>query len=231
MREGGSLPGLMECDDEGLYVVKFRGAGQGALALTAEIFVGSLARAVGLPVPEIVIVDVDKNLAAAEADPDIQDLLRASAGWNVGVDFLPGAFPFALPIDPLLAADIVWFDALTTNVDRTAKNPNLLRWHNRVWMIDHGAALIAQHNDKPLADAAVLPFPRIQTHLLLPVAGSIADAHTRLMPRLERRVVESAAREVPDDWFTNHPREDYVEHVLRRAKDGGFVKEADDERP
>lgn len=221
----------MECDDDGLYVVKFRGAGQGALALAAEIFLGRLARSIGLPVPEIVLVDLDIHLAAAEADPDIQDLLRASAGLNVGVDFLPGAFPFSLPIDPLLAADIVWFDALTTNVDRTAKNPNLLRWHNRVWMIDHGAALTAQHNADPLVKAATLPFPRIQSHVLLSSAGSIADAHKRLSPRLARDVLESAAEDVPDEWFTNHPRRDYVEFLLMRAAHGGFVKEADDARP
>ena len=156
LREGGSLPGLVEADDDGLYVAKFRGAGQGTGALVAEVVVGELARALGLPVPELVALALPGELARAEPDPEIQELLAASAGTNLGVDFLPGALPFSpaaiAAIDPSLAADIVWLDALTTNVDRTPRNPNLLVWHGRPWAIDHGAALFRQYGERPLAE-------------------------------------------------------------------------------
>src|SRR3954470_9776717 len=149
LREGGSLPGVVEADDDGMYVVKFRGAGQGVKALVAEVVAGELARAVGLAVPEIVLVDVDPVLGRAEPDPEIQELIEASAGLNVGLDFLPGALPFepaaGVPVDPELAAAVVWFDAFVTNVDRTPRNPNLLVWHERLWLIDHGAALHVHH--------------------------------------------------------------------------------------
>jgi len=145
LREGGSLPGLVEADDDGLYVVKFSGAGQGLGALVAEVIVGELARRLGLLVPELVEVDLDPALGAAEPDPEIQDLITGSAGSNLGVDFLPGALPYTpggpWRPDERLAADIVWLDALTTNVDRTPRNPNMLIWHDRLWLIDHGAAL------------------------------------------------------------------------------------------
>jgi len=144
-REGGSLPGLVEADDDGLYVLKFRGAGQGRKALVAEVVAGELARALGFAVPELVAATVDPALGRAEPDPEIQDLLTASEGTNLGVDFLPAALPFSPAAEPQvdgdLAADVVWFDALVTNVDRTAQNPNLLWWHGRLWLIDHGAAL------------------------------------------------------------------------------------------
>ena len=149
LREGGSLPGLTEADDDGLYVVKFRGAGQGVKALVAEVIVGELARALGLLVPELVAVELDPALGAAEPDPEIQDLIVASGGINLGVDFLPGALAYVpgagFTPDPVLAADVVWLDALTTNVDRTPRNPNLLVWHRRMWLIDHGAALYLHH--------------------------------------------------------------------------------------
>src|SRR5881227_3063691 len=149
LREGGSLPGLVEADDDGLYVVKFRGAGQGLRALVAEVIVGELARRLGLLVPELVVVALDGRLGAAEPDPEIQELICASDGGNLGVDFLPGALSYspadAWAPDPALAAEVVWLDALTTNVDRTARNPNLLLWHERLWLIDHGAALYLQH--------------------------------------------------------------------------------------
>ena len=149
LREGGSLPGLVEADDDGLYVVKFRGAGQGPGALVAEVIVGELARALELPVPELVRVELEPALGAAEPDPEIQELITASGGLNLGVDFLPGALgyvPGGRPApDAELAAATVWLDALSTNVDRTPRNPNLLRWHERLWLIDHGAALYLQH--------------------------------------------------------------------------------------
>src|ERR1700761_6670740 len=181
LREGGSLPGLVEADDDGLYVAKFRGAGQGLRALVAEVIVGELARRPGLLVPELVTVAIDGRLGAAEPDPEIQELICASAGSNLGVDFLPGALSYT-PAGPgrpdeRLAADIVWLDALTTNVDRTPRNPNLLVWHDRLWLIDHGAALYLQHGGLDPAAHADRPFPLIVEHVLLPCAGSILEAH------------------------------------------------------
>ena len=185
-QEGGSLPGLVEADDDGLYVVKFRGAGQGLRALIAEVIVGELARRLGLLVPDLVTIEIDPVLGAAEPDPEIQELITASAGANLGVDFLPGALPYSAagPYTPddRLAADVVWLDALTTNVDRTPRNPNLLLWHDRLWLIDHGAALYLQHGGLDPAQHADKPFPLISEHVLLPRAGSILEAHERLAP-------------------------------------------------
>src|SRR3954464_9136621 len=198
LREGGSLPAIVEADDDGLYVCKFRGAGQGPKALAAEIVSGELARGLGLPVPELVLIELDPALAAAEPDPEIQDLITASAGVNLGVDFLPGSLPYD-PTDPPgaeLAADVVWLDALVTNVDRTPRNPNLLRWHKNLWLIDHGAALYAFHGPDPLSRARN-PFPPIRDHVLLPAAGSIADADARLAHRADPA---AAAALVPPEW-------------------------------
>ena len=180
LREGGSMPGLVEADDDGLYVVKFRGAGQGLKALIAEVIVGEVARALGLRVPEIVLVDVDPLLAAAEPDPEIQELVQASGGSNAALDFLPGSLPFS-PAAPVgvtdeLAAAIVWLDALTANVDRTPRNPNMLIWHDELWLIDHGAALYRHHAATWPDGAAAAAFPLIADHVLLPFAGSIAEA-------------------------------------------------------
>jgi hypothetical protein len=162
LREGGSLPALVEADDDGLYVCKFRGAGQGPKALVAEVVAGELGRSIGIPVPELVLIELDPALGHAEPDPEIQELLAASAGLNLGLDFLPGALPYdaraAAGLDPVLAAAVVWFDALIANVDRTPRNPNLLLWHGRLWLIDHGAALYAQHRPDGLARSATRPF-------------------------------------------------------------------------
>ncbi len=175
LREGGSLPALVEADDDGLYVVKMRGAGQGPKALVAEIIAGELARRAGLTVPEIVLVDLDAALAPAEPDQEIQDLLRASIGVNAGLDFLPGALAFdpgaPPPVNPAVAASVVWLDALVTNVDRTPRNPNLLEWHGRLWLIDHGAALYLHHLTWDLVPRAGDPFPAIADHVLLPFAS------------------------------------------------------------
>src|SRR5436190_5872215 len=180
LREGGSLPALVEASDEGLYVLKFSGAGQGPKALVAEVLAGELARVLGLAVPELALVELDPALGQAEPDPEIQDLLRASAGLNLGVDFLPGALPFSPAAGPApppeLAAEIVWFDALVTNVDRTAKNTNLLLWHGRLWLIDHGASLYFHHSAERDPGHARRPFTAIAEHVLLPFAGSIVEA-------------------------------------------------------
>ena len=197
LREGGSLPGLVEADDDGLYVLKFRGAGQGPKALAAEIVGGELARGLGLPVPELVLVELDGDMARAEPDPEIQDLIRASAGLNLGVDFLPGSLPFspAQPPDPSLAASVVWLDALIENVDRTPRNPNLLLWHGRLWLIDHGAALYVHHGSGDPLAVARRPFPAIRDHVLLEVAASLLEADERLAGR--GRPAEAAARIPP----------------------------------
>jgi hypothetical protein len=230
LREGGSLPGLTEADDDGLYVVKFRGAGQGPRALTAEVIVGELARALNLLVPDLVTVQIDPALGAAEPDPEIQELIQASAGTNLGVDFLPGALPYvpgaSYTPDPELAADIVWLDALTTNVDRTPRNPNLLIWHGRLWLIDHGAALYLQHRGlKPQADAQK-PFEHITDHVLLRNAGSIRDADERLRPHITDELLTHVTSLVPDDWLQTD-RSVYIEYLLTRAHESNFAQEAE----
>jgi hypothetical protein len=237
LREGGSLPGLMEADDDGLYVTKFRGAGQGEKALVAEVVAGELARALGLPVPELVVVDVDPALAAAEPDPEIQELIEASPGPNLGMDFLPGSLPYTpgTPVDPQRAADIVWFDTLVTNVDRTHRNPNLLVWHKQVWLIDHGAAFFRQHADRPLSDSAHAPMPRpmLADHVLLSVAGSIAEADERLAGPALAAAGEAIAS-VPPQWLGANPasrRGDFAAFLTQRlARPRSFLKEIDDAR-
>jgi hypothetical protein len=234
LREGGSMPGLVEADDDGLYVLKFRGAGQGPKALVAEIVAGELARAAGLPVPEIVFMELDPQLGAAEPDPEIQELIAASGGRNVALDFLPAALtynPAADEAPPDLAAEIVWLDALVTNVDRSPQNPNLLLWHGRLWLIDHGAALYLQHAwTDPPADAH-RAFPAIRNHVLLPCAGSITEADERLAPRLDRATVEGVLAEVPDAWFAPQERAAYAGYLCRRLEaPRGFAAEAEEAR-
>jgi hypothetical protein len=193
----------VEADDDGYYVMKFRGAGQGLRALVAEVVAGELARSLGLLVPELVIAELDPELARAEPDIEIQELAEASVGDNLGVDFLPGALPFTPAagrgLDPALAAGLVWFDALVMNVDRTPRNPNLLMWHDRTWLIDHGAAFYRQHAEAPLAASARAPFPPIRQHVALPLAAPIAAADERLAGAAERAIDEAVAR-VPDEW-------------------------------
>jgi hypothetical protein len=205
LREGGSLPALVEADDDGSYVLKFRGAGQGAKALVAELVVGELARAAGLPVPEIVFAELDPVLADAEPDPEIQDLIRASPGINLALDFLPGSLPFdaaaGAALDPALAASVVWLDALTLNIDRTPRNPNLLLWHRRLWLIDHGAALFPQHSGAPLAEQASRSFAPIAEHVLLPSAGSIERVDAALAARLDEATVRSVTDRIPPAWL------------------------------
>jgi hypothetical protein len=231
-REGGSLPGLMEASDDGLYVVKFRGAGQGTRALVAEIIAGELARSLGLPVPEQVIVEVDPALGLAEPDPEIQELIAASPGANLGIDFLPGAATYSPAADwspdPELAADVLWLDAFLTNVDRTARNPNLLVWHERLWLIDHGAALYMQHAGLRPEEHADRPFPHIAGHVLLSCAGSIEAADERLAAQVDRSLLERVVGLVPEDWLAGEP---YVEYLARRVESPRrFVAEAEDAR-
>ncbi len=233
LREGGSLPGLVEADDDGLYVLKFRGAGQGPLALVAEIIAGELARALDLRVPEIVLAELDPVLARAEPDPEIQELIEASGGTNLASDFLPGALPFtaAAEVDADWAADVVWFDALVTNVDRTPRNPNLLCWHGRVFLIDHGAALYRQHASDDFAADAERPFPPIREHVLLPSAGSVLEADARLAPRVTRSLLSDVVGAVPEAWFGGRDPEGYVNHLARRIEEPrAFAAEAEEAR-
>ena len=231
-REGGSLPGLVEASDDGLYVVKFRGAGQGPKALVAEVVAGELGRALGFNVPELVVIDLDPGFANAEPDQEIQDLLKRSDGANLGVDFLPGALAFnpaagSLP-DASLAADIVWFDALVTNVDRTAKNTNLLMWHKQLWLIDHGASLYFHHAPVRTPGDARTPFPLIADHVLLPFSGSIREADARLAPRVTPTLLTEVADAIPREWLDDGAVQTYVTYLERRiAEPREFVAEAE----
>jgi hypothetical protein len=199
LREGGSLPAVVDTDLGGLFVVKFRGAGQGARALLAELLAGLLARAAGLPAPELALIDVPEAFGRSEPDPEIQDLLRASRGVNVGLRYLDGAFNFEPTaagefISPELAARIVWLDALLTNPDRTHRNPNLLVWDRRPWLIDHGAALYVHHDWAGVDEArARSPFPRIRDHVLLARSGDLDAADAELAPRVAASLDESLA--------------------------------------
>jgi hypothetical protein len=239
LREGGSMPGLLEADDDGLYVVKFHGAGQGPRVLVAELIAGELGRAIGLLVPEIVLVELDPALAPAEPDSEIQELLARSPGLNLGLDFLPGALAYrpTTEVDPDLAANIIWFDGLITNVDRTARNVNLLMWGKRLWLIDHGAALYIHFTWRDPARHARRPFPRIADHVLLPYASSIAAADDRLAPLVTRELLEWITSAVPDAWLRDgagtlaspeEHRRAYVDYLLTRVESPRpFVEEAD----
>ena len=233
LREGGSLPAIVEADDLGLYVLKFRGAGQGPKALVAEIIAAGLAAALDLPVPEVVLADLDPELARTEPDPEIQDLIRASAGLNLALDYLPGSAnfdPVADRVDGELASKLVWFDALISNVDRTARNTNLLIWHGRLWLIDHGAALYFHHGDGNWADGAAAPFSRIADHVLLPAADRLRELDAALAGRLPPAVIERVVAEVPDAFLGDEAaarRAAYVDYLTRRlAAREGFVAAA-----
>ncbi|MFT4049247.1 MAG: aminotransferase class I and II [Solirubrobacterales bacterium] len=220
LREGGSMPGLMEADDDGLYVVKFRAAGQGTLALAAELIAASIAETLGIRMPPLVFVDVDPALGVAEPDPEIKELIVGSPGVNLGSDFLPGATTYS-PADERQpsgeeAAAIVWFDSLITNVDRSPRNPNLLVWHDELWAIDHGAALYRQHAGLEGADPAGA-FPQIADHVLLAHAGSIIEAGARLAPLVTRDALTAAVEVVPEQWFTGSPAAAYVDYLAARV--------------
>lgn len=229
LREGGSLPAIVEADDDGLYVLKFRGAGQGPKALIAELVAGELARAAELPVPEIVLMQLDVALARTEPDPEIQDLLRASGGLNLALDYLPGSVSFdalSMPPDAGLASAIVWFDALVSNVDRTPRNVNLLMWHRRLWLIDHGAALVFHHAAGDFVEASTRAFAPIEQHVLLPFADAIEQADLRLAQRLSPDVVAQVVQLIPDEWLGDDAgaaqpqarREAYLQYFLRRLQ-------------
>lgn len=228
LREGGSLPAIVEADDDGMYVAKFRGAAQGPRALVAEVIAGEIGRTLGLPVPDIVFVTIDPEFGRAEPHQEIQELLERSAGLNLGIDYLPGSLTFDPVIKPPppadLAARIVWFDALITNVDRTARNTNMLRWHQNLWLIDHGAAMYFHHTWHDVATQAQTPFTRISDHVLLPFAGPIPEVDAALRPILTEAVLTEIVAQVPAAWLGTEAAFDsveahraaYVDYFLRR---------------
>jgi hypothetical protein len=229
LREGGSLPAIVEADDEGLYVLKFRGAGQGAKALVAELVAGEIARALGLVVPEIVLVELDPDLARTEPDPEIQHLIRASAGLNLALDYLPGAITFDPLVETpeaLLASRVVWFDAYVSNVDRTARNTNMMVWHRRLHLIDHGAALYFHHAWDGYRERARDPFARIADHVLLPFAAALERADAECAALLSRELLAAIVAAVPESWLDPQAqfadaaaqRDAYVEYLVHRLE-------------
>jgi hypothetical protein len=239
LREGGSLPAVVEADDGARYVVKFAGAGQGVKALIAELVAGEIARALGLRVPELVFVEVQEELGRNEPDPEIRDLLRASIGLNLGVAYLPSAFAYNQllkpPPDAALASEIVWFDAYVTNVDRTPRNVNLLIWQNDLWLIDHGAALYFHYDWNNYLERSKTPFSLIKQHTLLPFAANLHGANARLTSRLSAGELRRIVDLVPDVWLDGEPRFSdpaahrtaYVDYLLSRLHASPvFVEEA-----
>jgi hypothetical protein len=243
LREGGSLPAIVEADDLGLYVLKFRGAGQGPLALAAELIAGEIGRALGLNVPELVLAEVDAALGRNEPDEEIRDLLRASVGQNLAMDYLPGSTMFDPAAgdvaDALTASQAVWFDAFVTNVDRTARNANLLYWHKALYFIDHGAALYFHHSwphdRQDLEKMAGSPFPAVRHHLLLPWATAIREAAAAMRARLDPEVFAAILDKVPDDWLLPEngipnaaaKRAAYIDYFTRRlSASSNFEQEA-----
>jgi len=238
LREGGSLPAIVEADDDGMYVLKFRGAGQGTKALIAELIAGEIARTTGLLVPEIVFVALDPELAQTEPDPEIQDLIRASGGLNLGLDYLPGSVmfdPVAEKPEAELASRIVWFDAYVSNIDRTARNANLLMWHRKMWLIDHGAALYFHHGWTGMENRSKDPFAAIKKHILLEFASELKAVDDAMKSTITEAEIKRIVELVPDEWmFGNSPfnsvaenRQAYVEYLLRRLDEPRyFVEEA-----
>ena len=238
LREGGSLPALVEADDDGLYVLKFRGAGQGIKALIAELVAGEIARALALPVPEIVFMELDPILGRSEPDFEVQELLKASAGLNLALDFLPGSLAFdaldTKDLDPLFASSVLWFDSFVTNVDRTARNTNMLWWHKKLMLIDHGAALYFHHMNSAYIERSRTPFVPIKDHVLLPIASELLAADRLLRSRLNPTMLQAIVALIPDAWlidtqFANIDahRAAYVAYLLDRlACSHIFVQEA-----
>jgi hypothetical protein len=239
LREGSSLPALVEADDGHAYVAKFRGAGHGAKALIAELVVGEVGRALGLPVPELVLLGLPEEIARAEPHPEIRDLLGWSSGLNIGLGFIPGALAPDISRPPAegpeWAADVVWFDALTINPDRTPRNANLVVRDDRTWLIDHGSALYVHHAWTDPDEHARRAFGRIADHVLLPFASSIADADGRLSGRLDPTTLDAIVDAIPDDWLTDDrfegaagERDAYRRYLaLRLEARGAWVGEAE----
>ncbi|MEU0684482.1 MULTISPECIES: HipA family kinase [Streptomyces] len=218
LREGGSLPGLIEADDLGTYALKFTGAGQGRKTLVAEVVCGELARRLGLRVPRLVTVELDPVLGLGEPDPEVQQLLKSSGGTNLGTDFLSGALgfdPLAFEVGPEEAGRIVWFDALVNNVDRSWRNPNMLRRRGELWLIDHGATMIWHHNWPGAEASAARPYDA-SDHALRGAAPDVAAAAADLAPRITEDLLAEVTAQVPDVWLAGEPGFDGPDD-LRRA--------------
>jgi HipA-like protein len=238
LREGGSLPAIVEADDDGMYVLKFRGAGHGSKALIAELVAGEIARALGLLVPEIVFMELDPDLARTEADPEIRDLIKASAGLNLALDYLPGSVtfdPVAEKPDASVASSILWFDAYVTNVDRTPRNTNILVWHKRLWLIDHGAALFFHHTWENHLGRSRDPFPQVKDHVLLQFAGTLSEVDSDMAARVTPEVISRIVGLIPEEWLLDDPssgssirrRDGYTEYLTKRLEQPRiFLEEA-----
>ncbi|AHM59797.1 hypothetical protein D770_07670 [Flammeovirgaceae bacterium 311] len=238
LREGGSLPAIVEADDDFLYVLKFRGAGQGAKALIAELLGGEIARALGFRVPELVFAQLDEAFGRTEPDEEIQDLLRASEGMNLALHYLTGAITFdALVnrVDEKTASQLVWFDCLITNVDRTARNTNMLMWHKELWLIDHGASFYFHHSWQELEKQAMRPFVQIKDHVLLSQATALEEADAAFRTILTPDLIDSIVSLIPDEWLVKDSpfetadahRQAYSQYLKTRlANTQIFVKEA-----
>lgn len=204
LREGGSLPAIADADDNFMYVIKFRGAGQGSKALIAELVAGEIARAIGLKIPEIVFANLDEAFGRTEPDEEIQDLLKASVGLNLALHYLSGAImydPVITKIDAELASKIVWFDAFVSNVDRTVRNTNMLIWHKELWLIDHGASLFYHHSWESFEKNATNPFKQIKDHVLLKQANELQTVDTFCKTILNKELIESIVALIPDEWL------------------------------
>jgi hypothetical protein len=238
LREGGSLPAIVEADDGFLYVLKFRGAGQGVKSLIAELIGGEIARALGLKVPELVFAELDEAFGRTEPDEEIQDLIKASIGLNLALHYLSGSVtfdPIVNLVDPLLASKIVWLDSLLTNVDRTARNTNMLMWNKELWLIDHGAALYFHHSWQNLEEQPRRPFPQIKDHVLLPWATEMKAADEEARSLLDAGRIRSVVNLIPDEWLDSGSEEEnagerrdvYARFLeTRLALSENFVKEA-----
>jgi hypothetical protein len=238
LREGGSLPAIVEADDGFMYVLKFRGAGQGVKALIAELIGGEIARALGLRVPEIVFANIDEAFGRTEPDEEIQDLLKASTGLNLALHYLSGSISFdpaVTTVDATLASQIVWLDCLLTNMDRTVRNTNMLWWHKELWLIDHGACLYFHHNPQDWQMQALRPFTLIKDHVLLPQATQLEEADKAFHTILTNEKIQAIVNLIPDDWLTgdtnfqsaNEHRQMYIQFLeTRLANSTIFVKEA-----
>ncbi|MFF7377231.1 HipA family kinase [Streptomyces massasporeus] len=229
LREGGSLPGLVEADDFGTYVLKFTGAGQGRKTLVAEVVCGELARRLGLRVPRLVTIALDAELGLGEPDEQVQSLLRSSGGTNLGMDFLSGALgfdPLAFPVSPEEAGRVVWFDALINNVDRSWRNPNLLRWRGELWLVDHGATMIWHHNWPGVQASAARPYDA-SDHALASFAPDVTAAAAALAPLVTEELLADVTAQIPDTWLLDEPgfatpddlRQAYARPLLTRAAD------------
>ncbi|WP_207533386.1 HipA family kinase [Desertivirga arenae] len=241
LREGGSLPAIAEADDDFLYVLKFRGAGQGPRALIAELIGGEIARVLGFRIPELVFANLDEAFGRTEPDEEIQDLLKFSEGLNLALHYLSGAITFdatVTQVDPILASKIVWLDCLLMNVDRTARNTNMLMWHKELWLIDHGASLYFHHSWDNWREAAKRPFAFVKDHVLLSKAAEIEKIDKEFVPALSEHIIRGIVALIPDEWLEGdffatkeEHREAYIEFLLIRiANSLNFVTEVQNAR-